>query len=72
MKEDQPDKEHACLKQKTMLSLPSVKEMVKISGDVGLSFMPFLAKSGNSSALSSSLKILTLRISLTMKISTGL
>ena len=72
MREDRLAKEHACLNQKKMLNLPSVKEMVKILGDVGLSFMPFLAKSGNSSALSSSLKILTLRISLTMKISTGL
>ena len=72
MREDRLAREHACLNQKKMLNLPSVKETVKILGDVGLSFMPFLAKSGNSSALSSSLKILTLRISLTMKISTGL
>ena len=63
MSEDRLAREHACLNQKKMLNLPSVKEMVKILGDVGLSFMPFLAKSGSSSALSSSLKILTLKIS---------
>ena len=72
MKEDRPAKEHACLKQKTMLNLHSVKETVKTSDAVGLSYTPSLAKSGNNSALNNSLKILILRTFLMMKIFTGL
>ena len=72
MKEDRLAREHACSKQKKMLSMPSVKGMVKTLGTAGLSFMPFLAKSGNSLALNSSLKILILKTSLPKKISTGL
>ena len=72
MREDRLAREHACLNQKKMLNLPSVKEMVKILGDVGLSFMPFLAKSGNNLALNSSPKIPISRTSSTTKISTGL
>ena len=63
MKEDRLDREHACLKQKTMLNLPSVKEMVKISDAAGSSFMPFLVKNGNNSASNSSLKIPILKTS---------